>query len=521
MPAVNWQNHTTIRTCVYEPHAPPKKAMDLCTGYVRAKDAIGAVTDVHYVTIQIERVYFRDLPEWTRDAELSVDVAITGLLPGGKEYRQVLDIVHVKKEAYLQIQNVSINFPIRYENRVVSLTFSLRELDDVASAKKWFKKGKKLLSKVKANPLAGGFLGAVLVSEITEDLASIILDEMASDDHVFALKQVDFLPVANTTGIQEQLLFSEGRYVVVAIPPTDAYEVLQNLVTGYPETLDRMWLEKNAAYRGGYLVQKETLKEYVFTPYVAFNFAVLKRYADRSPIMDGFKQASRYLDMGDLEEAKKSLAKAYAGFKADAGFSFKKAIAQSSPEKRGLLDLDADVLLDKVGELVVKKEKDAYDDVVGMLFGGGGKKGGLKSTGQAPAADAGGIYTEKEYSFFLAFMKAIGARGRLVEQHKNPTPDQIMPVLEEYLAIKGKTRGLPLFNSECEVMTRGAEDLWAGVKKGYNIPNYIEVKAGQELADALSGVPGDKAAIAMTLLRLQKELDWLRENCLETKSTAY
>ena len=59
-------------------------------------------------------------------------------MPGGKEYRQVLDIVHVKKEAYLQIQNVSINFPIRYENRVVSLTFSLRELDDVASAKKWF-----------------------------------------------------------------------------------------------------------------------------------------------------------------------------------------------------------------------------------------------------------------------------------------------------------------------------------------------------------------------------------------------
>ena len=538
LPAINWQNHTTVRTCIVDPGAPAPKAMPLCTGYSRADEAVGAVTDVHYVTIQLERVYFRDLPEWTRDAEVSVDVAIKGLLPGGKEYRQVLDVVHVKKEAYLQLQNVSLNFPLKFENRTVSLRFSIRELDDVAAAKKWFKRGKDILAKVQTSPLSGGYLGALLVSEVVEDIADVIIDELASDDHVFSLKQVDFLPVANTSGTQEQLLFTEGRYIVVAVPPTDAYEMLASAFGTYPDPIDVAWLERNAAYRGGYLVYKDGLKNYVYTPYIAFNFAVLKRYADKNPVVVYFKKASRFMDMNQLKEAEAALALAGANFMSETGLSFTKKLEASSQRtltgkgKRGLLEFGPDELLQSIEPVVDEMKKKPLiamakimrDKSLSLNVDTGDKVG----TAPAPAPDIpdvslsaeDGIYTEKEYTFFMSFLEALTTRLTLMKSGAKPTPVQLVPVLDAHLAAKLNSQDIPLMNSECEVINRSVGKLWKELKAAYGIPGHVKVQAGDELAQYLNDLP-DKKDVFKTLLRLQSEVDFVDKNCVGEKSKAY
>ncbi len=289
-PAVNWQNHETIRTCIGDPDAFKGGPMPVCHGYQRPSEVPVPVTDVHYVTIQLERIYFRDLPEWTRDADVSISVSVKGLLPGGREYRRVLDIAHVKKEAFLQLQNVSINFPMKYENRVTSLEFRIEEIDDIKAARKWFDAGKKLLKGVQSSPLAGGLMGALLISEITEDVATVVLDQLSQNDHVFALEQVDFLPVTATTDPNPQLLFTPGRFMVVAVPPTDAYPQMHSLYPGtYPSLLDRRWLMEHTQYDGGKLTMKDGGGSYLFTPYVSFNFAILKRYAEVNPAVSHFK----------------------------------------------------------------------------------------------------------------------------------------------------------------------------------------------------------------------------------------
>ena len=55
-PAVNWQNHETIRTCIGDPDAYKGGPMDVCHGYQRPSEVPVPVTDVHYVTIQLERI---------------------------------------------------------------------------------------------------------------------------------------------------------------------------------------------------------------------------------------------------------------------------------------------------------------------------------------------------------------------------------------------------------------------------------------------------------------------------------
>ena len=94
--------------------------------------------------------------------------------------------------------------------------------------------------------------------------------------------------------------------------------------------------------------------------------------------------------------------------------------------------------------------------------------------------------------------------------------------LEAYLAVKQNNPDIPLFNSECEVLSRGIKKLWGALKKHYNIPASSKIQAGVELSDALKGLKGDEKDHAYnTLIRLQTEVDDVVTNCLQTKSKAY
>jgi hypothetical protein len=134
-----------------------------------------------------------------------------------------------------------------------------------------------------------------------------------------------------------------------------------------------------------------------------------------------------------------------------------------------------------------------------------------------------GVYTQLEYSFFIDFLKALTAELQLAKASAKAAvgPDVVIPVLEMYVAVKLNNQELPLFNSECEILKRSVNRLWGQVKAGYNIPMTVKVQAGQELSDLLSGQGDGKTAVYNTLLRVQSEVDFVVEKCLDQKSEAY
>ena len=543
--ALNWENHTTVRTCMTNPGE--QLVADICDGYQLPNKVKNPVTDVDYAVMQIEHIYFRDLPEWAWDSEVSIDVTVKGLLPGGKEYRQVLDIVHVKKEANLQLQNVDIFFPVRYENRIVSLQFSIRELDkqEGEKAKKFLKKGKNILSKIRSNPLGGTFLGALLASEVVAEVADVVIDLFASDDHIFSLKQVDFLPAMKSRATEPQLLFTQGRYIVVGIPPVNAYDYLRSLFekfsVDFPDPLNRAWLIDNGAYKGGLLVHKGTEQDYTFTPYISFNITILPRYAEASTIVESVKEAFRCLalDPADIQCAKLKTATALANFKTDAQFSFRRALVADKviQEKPGaLLDMDPAKLLGKAEKLVAKKHRDKIQKFMGQFFGAQLDIPGLKKSpgktdikaadpvradARIPNAAAiiegskAGIYTEHEYSYFIAVLNAL---KRLVDQESAENPDlkQRVETLDGMIAVKLRNKKVSLFASECKVMEQSVGDQLLDMKRAIGFPASKDFEGGTDLAKACQkAYPKDPTWCYDNLLRVQEDAKWFTKNCGE------
>ncbi len=542
--ALNWENHTTVRTCVTNPGE--QLVADICDGYQLPNKVKNRITDVDYAVMQIEHIYFRDLPEWAWDSEVSIDVTVKGLLPGGKEFRQVLDIVHVKKEANLQLQNVGIFFPVRYENRIVSLQFSIRELDkqEVEKAKKILKKGKSILSKIRSNPLGGTFLGALLASEVVAEVADVVIDLFASDDHIFSLKQVDFLPAMKSGATEPQLLFTQGRYIVVGIPPVNAYDYLRSIFgkfsVDFPDKLNRAWLIENGAYKGGMLVHKGTEQDYTFTPYISFNITILPRYAEASTIVESVKEAFRCLALDDpagIQCAKLKTATALANFKTDAQFSFRRALVENKviPDKPGaLLNMDPAKLLGKAEELVTKKHQDKIQKFMGQFFGAQLDIPGLKKSpgktdikaadperadARIPNAAAiiegskAGIYTEYEYSYFIAVLNAL---KRLVDQESTDKPDlkQRVETLDTLIAVKLRNKKVYLFAAECEVMGQSVENQLLDIKRAIGFPASKDFEGGTILAKACQkGYPDDPTWCYDNLLRVQEDATWLTKNC--------
>ncbi len=324
-------------------------------------------------------------------------------------------------------------------------------------------------------------------------------------------------------------MFTEGRYVVVAVPPADIYDYMHKVFGEYPQQLDREWLLANAAYKGGYLTLKELAANYLYTPYVAFNFAVLKRYADRSPVVESLKSASRAIEMKKIDQAEGYLAQASAAFFADAGFSFKRELKKQSPqltEKRGLLEMEPTKLLEaaeKMLALLKKSKMEALGEILkGKIPGTTGTKSLAASAPRTAVLSQPeeGVYTQLEYSYFIDLLNALTLDVALAKGTQRSAQD-VIPTLEAYIQVKTNNTELPLFNSECEIINRNIKRLWRTVKATYNIPAHVPVQAGKELSDMLPGDAQAKTNLYNTLLRLQSEVDYVKGNCLGSKSKAY
>ncbi len=542
--AVDWNDHRTVRTCAAQASGYSGPGDPICTGYARKDDVVGAVTDVHYVTVQIERVYFRNLPEWTQNSELAVSVSIKGLLPDNQEYREVLEIVNVKKHSFLQIQNKSLNFPVRYRNRTISIGFSIVELDNSEEARRWFNKGKDVMGALRGTAWLAGAFGTGLFYELAKEVADRVFEYANADDHVFSMKQVDFLPALSVTGLQEQLLLTEGRYIVVAVPPASAYESLRAVMTDFPERLDGGFLQNNAYYEGGYLKLKGGNSEYTFTPYIALNVVMGKRYFDENPIVENIKEANRLMQFGKLEEAAAMLNAAEAQFTIPTTVSPKALMQEAGvipPGKKGLLDVSTkDIIGGAVSIVRGKDPKRVLHSRLGQMgllgeFASrllGGKP--AEKPKPAPAAPKMGVsgvkverlYTDVEYTFFADWLIAMRAKLELLKA-KDASREQTTKVLRLFRRAISNSKDLPRSPAECQVYRTSLTELWARLVESYGITEDDEISDGNRMALVTKlgkrGKLGEQTAEeAFEFLQQQREfLVGTNKRCLPRGLRAY
>lgn len=543
--AVDWNDHRTVRTCAAQATAGYSGPGDpICTGYARKDDVVGAVTDVHYVTVQIERVYFRNLPEWTQNAELAVSINIKGLLPDNQEYREILEIVNVKKHSFLQIQNKSLNFPVRYRNRTVSIGFSIVELDNSEEARRWFNKGKEVLGAVRGTAWLAGAFGTGLFYEVAREVADRVFEYANADDHVFSMKQVDFLPALSVTGLQEQLLLTEGRYIVVAVPPASAYESLRAVMGEFPTRLDGGYLQSNAYYEGGYLKLKESAAEYTFTPYIALNVVMGKRYFDENPIVESLKEANRLMQFGKLDEAQAMLDTAEAQFTIPTTVSPKALMQEAgivpTAPKKGLLDINSKDLVSGAVSIVrgqdpkrVLHSKLGTMGLIGEFASRllGGKPAAPAAPAPTPQLGVSGVkverlYTDLEYTFFADWLMAMRAKLVLLRE-KDPGRDKITGVIRLFRRAISNSKELPRSPAECQVYRTSLTALWARLVESYGITEDDEISDGNRMALVTKltkrGKLGEQAPEeAFEFLQQQREfLDGTVKACLPRGLRAY
>ncbi|MBM4320497.1 MAG: hypothetical protein FJ125_11180 [Deltaproteobacteria bacterium] len=425
---------------------------------------------------------------------------IKGLLPNDEEYREILEIVKVKKHSFLQIQNKSLNFPVRYRNRTISIGFAITELDNSAEARKWFDKGKEVMGALRATSWLAGSFGTGLFYELASEVADRVFQYANANDHVFSMKQVDFLPALSVTGLQEQLLLTEGRYIVVAVPPATAYESLRALMDSFPERIDGGFLKERTFYEGGYLKLNQSGSEYTFTPYIVLNVVMGKRYFDENPIIEDVKEANRLMQFGKLEEADAMLRAAEAKFTMPTAVSPREVLREAGvvPEdrKKGLLDLSSSDLIQ--GAVSVVRGQDPKRVLQSKLkdlgaLGGLGSMLGLKPDKPAapapaamPTASALGVkverlYTDLEYTFFADLLSAMNAKGVLLAKSSSDR-NEIVKVLRLFRRSIDNSRDLPRSPAECQVYKTSMTDLRDKLTESYGLSPDDEVSDGNKLS---------------------------------------
>jgi len=534
-----WGRHVVLRPCDKDYDRQDAGAVGLCPAYRPLKELTGAITDVHYVFIQAERIFLRDLPEWVRGADAVLVATIDGLLPSGNRYRQVVDVVHIDDDGTWEGRNYNMNLPVRYRNRPLSVRLSLVGLDNAGTGRRWFRRGIALRHECLESPLGEGPLGTALTFRIVEDTAAAILDQGASKKPELSLAHLDFVPAADISVVGSQGL--RLTHAVYAVVPAGESARVGIVPGGASVEIDRAWLEANVTYRHGSLALKDSLSDYRFTGYVVLRTTSTSRWPDRKPAWDSMRRASRYMDVGNLDAAKRYLSLAAATMSPEVESWFTRRVAECSAGsfedgRIGLLELTLDEIVDCVWQSAAAGGDAANAapaelrriraEALRRLRPPGGVDDSVKDDPfvaaelPSPTFDPeAGMYTVRESMLLMDLYTALAARYDLLRQTASPGPDQFATVLEFYLQVKLRDPHLPLFNSECELLTRSTSALWLDTKTGYGIPSDVEVGSGVDLPRFLDegNLGGKKREEVVELLqRLRADVNWLNDNCLET-----
>jgi hypothetical protein len=280
---VQWRNHTSFRA----------SGADLGLALVDPREIItGRVSrNLHYVSIALDSVFFRNLPGLVPGRDVVLGLEIEGALPDGRVLRTVPEIARTTgASSFLSFDNVALLEPFLYTGRNITVTLYFRALraPDAGEVRGRILGAGDLLKKLspqttQAIETAGQLFASVVGSTRASDLAWKYTFTLYPSDGVIRDKP--------------DILFTATRHILLATPPPGAPQP-------FVRVKPRHYVQ-GLKLRGNRLVWKDTEEEYTLTPYLILNVTRFKRYP--KPDTELRKLTSRlavHFENGSFDQAK-------------------------------------------------------------------------------------------------------------------------------------------------------------------------------------------------------------------------
>jgi hypothetical protein len=289
--AIDWRNHINLRSA----GAGNKK---VALSQVEANEVVeNAISrDLHYVTISLDSVFFRNLPGIFSGATVVLGFEIQGILPAGKAIKTVFEPKKsVGRDSFLAMDNLTVIQPFLYTGQNITMTLHFKAVkdEDTPNINGMISGAANLLKKL--NPIADTIV----------DTAKNIFTKIFSG---LSMKELEWkysftlYPADSVYRDKPELLFLAGRYILVATPPTSASEALRKKV-------NMRTLTTELKLRGNRLVWTTGNEdEYTETPYIVLNVTRYKRYpAEDTELRKAVKKVDNLYETGALENALENL----------------------------------------------------------------------------------------------------------------------------------------------------------------------------------------------------------------------
>ena len=284
LPCINWQSHVSFRVSKKNlsiAEIDPKEKLEACVS-----------KDLHYVTIALDTVFFRDLPGFFGNSVV-FGFEISGVLPNGEPIKTVLDVSEVAREhAFMSFDNVAVIEPFLYSGQNITITLHFevvgsKEKDNIKGRVDGCQMCKKL------DPM--NFTPIKQALNIFNTIVGIFRPKPIKYKYTFSL-----YPCDSVYRDKPDRLFTATRHILLSIPPADAPPKYKHLKPHL--------LMPKLKMRGNRLIYKKTGEEYYDTPYLILNITRFKRYPKETEIAKLEKKIDNFIERGNLEAAKTNLA---------------------------------------------------------------------------------------------------------------------------------------------------------------------------------------------------------------------
>lgn len=251
----------------------------------------GVASKLHYVSMSVDAVYYRDLPN-TRGRQVAIGFELDGALPG-RALKTISEPVTAKQP------NGALFFgrpfeiePFLYRGLPLKLTLTFRDVGPTES--------KNLLGRLQALALG---VGRALSADAVDKLAvhQAQFEGFLGKAHSGKLHRYTFtLYPIDMDGVRQDLTLTAGQHVFIAIPAQGAPKEITQVRPA--DLLYKLRLRgRQLEWRDG--------REYTESPYVVLSIRRYRRYPrDDAPFRREAQKVDRLIEQGNLTLARSNLA---------------------------------------------------------------------------------------------------------------------------------------------------------------------------------------------------------------------
>lgn len=252
---INWQRHVSFRSYGKGLRLSQVTPEEMVHGEIKA--------NMHYVSIGVESVFFRNLPE-SVGRKVALGFEINGLLLKGESVKTVLDVGDARgKHTLLSFNDLLVTKPILYRGGNVRLTLHFKGIPPAA--------GSNTLGRIAG---AGDLLksldpGNTHALKTGLKLFNSIVGSAAMHKKWWKYSLILY-PGESMFRDKPEQLFTAARHILLCLPPADA--------GGGAARLQPRYLLRMLKLKGRRLVWRDSGEAYHLTPYIILNIRRYKRY---------------------------------------------------------------------------------------------------------------------------------------------------------------------------------------------------------------------------------------------------